>query len=133
MKYFSAFCFVILFVVSSFSQTWHADSGGNRYQLSKTSTGVYTLKAKTSGGSMLTSKLTVYSTKYDNAYLMQVGRTSKKDEYCTEKIISGNGTPWPKVILCWYNIPNCLFSACSVMTLIVDDGFDYEEIVFILD
>ena len=132
MKIFSLSFFILLSSIV-FSQSWHAESGGNRYLLTKTSSGVYTLKLKSSGGSIVTSKLTVYSIKYDNAYYMQVGRTSKKDEYCTEKVISGNGKPWPKVILCWYNTPLCLFSTCSVMTLLVDDGFDYEEIVFIQD
>jgi hypothetical protein len=124
-----------LFVTNlSFAQSWHAEkTDGTRYQLSKTSTGVYTLKLKSPYGTVCISKLIVNKTLYDNAYAMEVFRNSKKDEYCTEKITEGKCEPWTsKVILSWYEKPDC-FMSYAVMALVLDDGFDIEKIVFYED
>jgi hypothetical protein len=100
----------------SFSQTWTANTGGNRYQLTETTTGDYILKVKFASGNICSSKLTVY-------------KSNGSGQYCTEKLISGNCQPWSEVRLVWYDIPSStrIFPAVE---LIAGDGFDTETINF---
>ncbi len=102
--------------MSALSQTWTAQNNGNRYQLTETTTGDYILKVKFEAGSICTSKLTVY-------------KSNSSGQYCTEKIISGNCTPWSEVRLVWYDIPSSIHSLPAV-NLIAGDGFDSKTISF---
>lgn len=102
--------------MTSLSQTWTAEKGGKRYQLTETSTGDYILKMKSENGSICSSKLIVY-------------KSNSSGQYCNEKIISGNCTPWSEVRLVWYDIPSTMRSLPAV-NLIAGDGFDSTTISF---
>jgi hypothetical protein len=127
------FYFFISINLISFSQSWHAEKNGDRFQLTKNSTGNYTLRTKFEDGSISVSKITRYAIRYDNPNLGITMRTASSDEYCNETIISGGGEPWPKVILSWYRLPDCFGPVCRSMTLIIDDGFDIRTILFFED
>ncbi len=106
-----------LFITTlSFSQTWFANSGGNRYQLTETTTGDYILKVKFASGNICSSKLTVY-------------KSNSSGQYCTERMISGDCNPWSEVRLVWYDVPSTV-SIVHTMELIAGDGFDTETIKF---
>ena len=134
-KLFFSSLFFFFSIISVFSQTWSAEQDGTRYQLSRVSDGVYTLKAKFgSSGSIVTSKIVRYSIKYDNAYGLKTMVFSKKDEYCKETITSGNGKPWPNVVVSWHKSSICWPDPnCQTLSLIIDDGFDIRVITFTQD
>ena len=130
MKIFSLSFFIFLSSIV-FSQSWHANVGGKRYQLVKNSTGVYTLSVKFPDGEVCRSKLTRNSVRYDNPKILGVFHPTTSVEYCKETIISGACSAWDgKIIVCMHQQQT---GAMTNLTLVIDDGFDSNIISFYKD
>ena len=115
------------------AQTWRFSNNGDNYIMTKTAEGVYRLDANFSSGKSCKSVLKRYQVRYDDMYSYKnytyningtkvTTGTAKYEEYCTERIISGSGTPWKKVIIRWLSSPICLDSCRNIEIFILNNN-----------
>jgi hypothetical protein len=122
------------------AQTWKFSNssflGTYNYTLTKISDGLYTLKADFSDGKSCTSQLKRFQLRYDNVHQYQKYTINditistgpaKKEEYCVEKIVSGNGSPWSTVIIRWLNDPICIDNCRDIEVVVLNSNGEVEE------
>jgi len=118
------------------AQTWKFSSSSNNFTLTKISDGLYALKSNFSTGESCKSQLKRFQLRYDNIHQYQKYTINditvstgpaKKEEYCVEKIVSGEGVAWETVIIRWLNDPICIDNCRDIEILVLNSNGEVEK------
>jgi hypothetical protein len=131
MKHFILMATMLLTFSFANAQTWKFSTDSDNFTMTRTGDGVYRLIGNYSDGNTIVSEIRRYQVRYDDIYAYQVYNingtqvttgTTQYEEYCTERILSGDGTPWDKVVIRWLDSPICLDSCRDIEIVILDSN-----------